>query len=163
MSGEEEAIPTEKISAELLIKKASRAGKNLQEIRREYPRTAKVLLLYSRIVEKEVPNDPDALAVRDMALGFQFDYEGNSRNYAQAIAGREIKSISPQRVNQGLDRLVDITSNQEPQALLERTQQLALNNQALLMSEWRGGKSRTEELLRRQTEIYEAIEELKPR
>ena len=160
MPGEsQEQAPTAEITAERLIEKAHRAGENLSQIKEKFSKTADALLLYGRTVDQEKPDDPDALTIRDMTLGFMFGFETNSVNTAKGITSETPDYLDLERIDKGFDQLIETTSDPDPQKLLETLEKMAAKASALLRSDW-GPESRTDHYLRRQKEIYEAREEL---
>src|SRR5258708_7898739 len=148
------------VTAELLQQKAEQIGSNLKNISATYPKTAGVLLLDSTIVDGQRWNDPDVLTAKQMAQDCEYNNAENSRRIGANLFNQESEVMSPQRINQGLDRLVEIASKTDKESLLDLVnKQIGETRSKLIMDR---GASQDEDryLINRRREQYEAKEEL---
>lgn len=160
MAENQEQVTAEPVTKETLVQAATTAGENLRQLDKSgLPRTAGVVLLYSRIVDREVPDDPDSLIARDMAMCCMYGAEQNAINQAAAISEGEFRVVNSARVQAGLNRLVE-NSAVRGDDLVTLVDQTLRNTRALLMVNTTDRGSRIDYLLVRQQAILEARREL---
>ncbi len=149
------------VTAELLQQKAEQVGNNLNALKVNYPKTAGVLLLGSTIVEGQGWNDPDVLTAKSMAMDYEYHNGGNATNLSKDLFSGSHKGVDVNRVSKGLDGLIAITSQTDPNVLSEQVNKQLGETRFKLISALPMSGEETRYLIEHKKDHYEALEELK--
>lgn len=150
------------VTKEILLDKAKQAGANLVAIKEKFPQTANALLLDSEIVNQQVWSDPDALTAKQMAMDYEYGLEANSVNLANSLFDEGDSVINTDRVGSGLSRLIDLTSDQDPQTLHNKLSGQRQLTRSKIESDKGSAPNVYDSLVTRFRRQSEALQELKP-